>query len=128
MLCDMGILFSISTLLCSQSPSVLPQFPKGCILLLHQNHSAVDLCQTLCRDEALAPGCNQGGHGYKRPPLPLWKGRAESDGEMEQGGGMSPVSREQGHVAVQVPGPGKCQLHGARQFCTTSSLGLCQAN
>lgn len=58
MLGDKEILFSISTLLCSQSPLVHSQFPKGRILHLHQNHSAVSLCQTLCRDEMLALGCN----------------------------------------------------------------------
>lgn len=83
MLCNTGILFSISTLLRSQSPSVLPQFPKGHVLRLRRNHSAVGLCQTLCRDEVLALGCDRCGHGYKRPPLPLWKSKTESDGEME---------------------------------------------
>ena len=114
MLGDRRILFSISTLLCSQSPSVLPQFPKGHILHLHRNHSAVGLCQTLCRDEASAPGCDRGRHGYKRPPVPLWKGRAESDGETEWSGGVSPASREQGHVALQVRGPRKRRLHASK--------------
>lgn len=72
-----GILFPISTLLCRQDLSVLPQFPQGQVLHLRRNRSAMGLCQTLCRGKALAPGCNQGGHGHRRPPHPLWKGRAE---------------------------------------------------
>lgn len=127
MLGDTGILFSISTLLCSQNPSVLPQFPKGHILSLHENHSAMGLCQTLCRDEALALECDRDGHGYRRPPFPLWKGRVVSDGEMERGGGVSSMSREQGHVAAQMPGSRKRWLH-ASKLCTGSALGLCQAN
>ena len=34
----------------------------------------------------------------------------QSDGEMEQGDGMSPTSRGQGHVAVQVPDPRTCRV------------------
>lgn len=53
---DTGILFSVSSLLCSQSPSFLLCFPNGNILHLHHNHSAMGVCQTLCQDEELAPG------------------------------------------------------------------------
>lgn len=55
-------------------------------------------------------------------------GKAESDRVMEQGGGMSPMSREQRHVAVQVPSPGKCCLHVSKAVLTVPTLGLCQAN
>lgn len=50
---------------------------------------------------------------------------------MERGGGVSPMSREQAHVAVQVPGSRKHRLRGSKaglQVCTLSALGLCLAN
>lgn len=45
-----------------------------------------------------------------------------SDGEMEGGGGVSSMSREQGHVAAQMPGPRKRRLH-ASKFCTGAVPG-----
>lgn len=33
---------------------------------------------------------------------------------MERGGGVSPMSREQAHVAVQVPGSRKHRLRGSK--------------
>lgn len=38
------------------------------------------------------------------------------------------MSREQRHVAVQVPRPGKCCLHASKAVLTVPTLGLCQAN
>lgn len=125
MLHDMGILFSISTLLCSQSPSVLPSFPRDASSFSTKT-TVLWTCARLFAGHWLQDATRV---GTATNDLLFPSGKAEqSDGEMEQGGGMSPMSREQGHVAVQVPGPGKCQLRGARQFCTASALGPCQDN
>lgn len=72
---DTEILFSVSSLLCSQSPSFPLCFPGGNTLHLHHNRSAMGLCQTLCRMRRWLQG--ESGVGTVTDDLLFPSGKAE---------------------------------------------------